>query len=229
MKTVKIIPIKFRSNLKHLHDNQSGFSLVELMIVVAIIGVLAAVAVPAFNGFLQNSRKVEAKTTLAAIYKAQKAFRAENQHYTSNLLQAGYTPEGRIRYNTGFRNIAFVPSSREGAVTPSRQNMYVICHSATPPLDSCTLTASARLLRQHGGARVIIHSTTSSQDAFYIQAGGDPGAFRTTGTLARVLTNWWCINSQKNLQEQEDIERTSNGFLNGPTVDDSSSPTSCSL
>lgn len=48
-----------------------GFTLVELMIVVLIMGILAAVALPAFTRYIKRSRASEASTMLSAIYRLQ--------------------------------------------------------------------------------------------------------------------------------------------------------------
>jgi prepilin-type N-terminal cleavage/methylation domain-containing protein len=61
------------------NQQQKGFSLVELMIVVAIIGVLAGLAVPKFSQFQQKAKQAEAKTNLAALQVAQEAHSAERE------------------------------------------------------------------------------------------------------------------------------------------------------
>ena len=57
---------------------KKGFTLIELMIVVAIIAFLSMVAVPSFMRFLAKSKRAEAYVNLHSIYAAQKAFWAEN-------------------------------------------------------------------------------------------------------------------------------------------------------
>ena len=58
-----------------------GFTLIELMIVVAIIGILAAIAIPNFLTYQLKSRQAEAKTNLQAIKTSEVAFQAERGCY----------------------------------------------------------------------------------------------------------------------------------------------------
>ena len=60
---------------------QKGFTLIELMIVVAIIGILAAIAIPNFLTYQLKSRQAEAKTNLQAIRTSEIAFQAEKGCY----------------------------------------------------------------------------------------------------------------------------------------------------
>ncbi len=74
-----------------------GFSLVELMVVIAIIGFLAMIGVPSFIKFLAKAKRAEAYMNLSSIYAAEKAYWAEHGEY-SNVLSGeggiGWKPEG---------------------------------------------------------------------------------------------------------------------------------------
>ncbi len=58
-----------------------GFSLVELMVVVAIISILAAIAIPKFRTFQAKARQSEAKMTLANVYTLEVSYQAENDTF----------------------------------------------------------------------------------------------------------------------------------------------------
>ena len=62
---------------EHLRRSQKGFTLIELMIVVAIIGILAAIAIPNFLRFQLRARSSEGKTSIAALRTAEESYQAE--------------------------------------------------------------------------------------------------------------------------------------------------------
>lgn len=74
----------------------TGLTLIELMIVVAIIGILAAVAVPNYNQFQARSRQSEAKVNLRSIYVAAKAYYEERTVLDCGLC--GWEPSRPTRY-----------------------------------------------------------------------------------------------------------------------------------
>ena len=66
------------------HNRQKGFTLIELMIVVVIIGILAALAIPRFMQATTKSKQSEAKGLLKQIYTMQRTYRQENNAYGDN-------------------------------------------------------------------------------------------------------------------------------------------------
>jgi type IV pilus assembly protein PilA len=82
---------------------QKGFTLIELMIVVAIIGILAAIAIPNFLRYQAKSRQSEARTNLGAVFVAETAYFGEQSRYGS-FGQIGYALAGntnRYTYRAG--------------------------------------------------------------------------------------------------------------------------------
>jgi type IV pilus assembly protein PilA len=77
--------------------SKKGFTLIELMIVVAIIGILAAIAIPNFLKFQAKSKTSEAKTNLGAIFVGQTSFFGESNQYGS-FTAIGWGPSGTTRY-----------------------------------------------------------------------------------------------------------------------------------
>ncbi|MFV8259609.1 type IV pilin protein [Bdellovibrio bacteriovorus] len=94
--------------------SQSGFSLVELMVVVAIIGILASIAIPSINKYMAKARQSEAKTNLSSLYTAEKAFYAEYNTFDSRFSAVAYTPEGQLRYNIGFNAAGIIANAANG-------------------------------------------------------------------------------------------------------------------
>ena len=64
-------------------NKQRGFSLAELMVVVAIIGVLASLAVPKLKVFQAKARQTEAKNNLALIFTLEQSYYGDNDTFTS--------------------------------------------------------------------------------------------------------------------------------------------------
>jgi type IV pilus assembly protein PilA len=78
---------------------QAGFSLVELMVVITIIGILAGVAVPRFQSFRARAAQSEAKSGLNALYLSMQAYQA---NYGQFLVQTAATAAGTTIPAVGF-------------------------------------------------------------------------------------------------------------------------------
>jgi type IV pilus assembly protein PilA len=75
-----------------------GFTLIELMIVVAIIGILAAIAIPNFIRLQGRAKQSEAKANLKAVFQAEKAFMQAKDRYSSQIVEVGFSPDRGNRY-----------------------------------------------------------------------------------------------------------------------------------
>ncbi len=83
--------------------NRLGFTLVELMVVVVIIGILAAVGIPQYNKITAQAKRTEAQLNLGTIFNNEQAYFISSQQtrYSAKLSEIGYQPIGSYNYNIG--------------------------------------------------------------------------------------------------------------------------------
>jgi len=94
-----------------------GFTLIELMITVSIIGIMMAIAIPNYQKYQAHSKQSEAKTNLASIGTAALAYRAEHDTYLTDWNGLGWAAKGNTRYRYWFNQLSLNPSPYPGIDT----------------------------------------------------------------------------------------------------------------
>jgi type IV pilus assembly protein PilA len=176
-----------------LVKKQDGFTLIELMVVVAIIGLLSAVAVPNFKKYQAKSKVVEAKLQLSAIYTAESAFFSDFNIYASCLSYMGFDPsnESATRYYAvGF---SATPVTLNTAAVTSAVNAGL--NTTNPTTTGCdvsgTLTANKQYFvagRGSGGSYIDTVTEMESNAA---------GAVATCTTASGGSVYGSCVNDQE--------------------------------
>lgn len=106
-----------------------GFTLIELMVTVAILAVLASIAIPAYNGYITTGHKAECQTEAAAIQLAEEEYFLQNSTYKAGTMNA-------VTANTSLITPAQVPPTLAGIYTPSNQ-------ASSAALTNCTYVVTA--------------------------------------------------------------------------------------
>lgn len=171
-------------------NSELGFSLVELMIVVAIIGLLAAIGIPQYQKFQARARQTEAKAQLSALFTAEKAFQGEWGSYSNDLANIGFAVEGQqLRYVTGFADgtapVGYPPNAPPHQTNRNRSNIVSVAPQAVwhPNIQSVIATYEA-----------LTGSVSPTTNTFTAASMGDPK--NTVGGTA----DRWTINENKNVQ-----------------------------
>lgn len=180
--------------MKPVH--QKGFSLIELMVVVGIIGILAAIAIPNFQRFQAKSRQTEAKSNLGGLYTAEKAFYAEWNRYFADFRHIGFAPEGNLRYRVGFTATAPSIPANSGYTGPNCLNPAVACNAAAANIATNTFcpttTGQASVCTETPFAQALTAATINGTgQTFTAQAAGNIDADATVDR--------WTVNEGKNI------------------------------
>lgn len=159
------------------------------MVVVAIIGILSAVAIPNFKQYQAKSKTSEAKLQLAALYSAELATAADFDTYASCLAYIGYNPAGEVlnRYFSVGVGAFTLPTG----VSASLRNA------------SCVQTSTTGVnwfpAGKAGTGTPTITLPTGAALAQTTFTGSAEGIIRTDGATTNGATSVWTIDQNKQL------------------------------
>lgn len=122
-----------------MNNKIGGFTLIEMMIVVSIIAILAAIALPLYTNYVHRGKQAEAKTLLMAIKLEQEQFRAENNCYATAFTAANF-PEG-------FKIASNARVFKDTGVTLSGTIFSASCTSAAGRAEDFRVRASGTLAK----------------------------------------------------------------------------------
>lgn len=201
---------KMQKMITKISKNSQGFTLVELMIVVAIIGILASIAIPNYQKFQAKARQSEAKLKLAGLYTSQKSYQVESTTYSTCLPGIGFSVEGKQSFYTVGVGSGLSTCGMDGA--SACDNIY----SGGEPITDCTMDAAIsanfpgsdqhhyRATMGAGGppttsAAVNSATLTMTSTDFVAGAMGQIGA-KNVGLSDTSLIDQWTIDQDKSMK-----------------------------
>lgn len=198
--------MKFLGRLQR--RTQEGFTLVELMIVVAIIGLLSAVAIPNFKKYQAKAKTSEAKLQLSAMYTSLQAWYADYDNYSACLNLQGFDPS--LERPSRYYAVGFPAAAYTANAAATLNGAPVACVNTTTGVDVNTATASTASVSAFGAGKLVggITALTSAAvvtgniatlaltgTTFVAGALGIIDAAKATATTADA----WTVNQNKKI------------------------------
>jgi len=192
----------------YLKLTREGFTLVELMVVVAIIGILASIAIPQYSKFQAKSRQSEVRIQLGATYTVEESFAAENSTFTQCLGQVGYNRDGtKFYYTIGFGTggiTSCTPGGASGGPCTVYQWQYMTSTTSTAGTYSAAATCASGNGTDYFASNISepntpgnttqgsLSATVLSSTAFTIEGAGN--------ILSKAAnTDTWTIDNNKQI------------------------------
>ena len=120
-----------------------GFTLIELMIVVALVSILAAVALPGYREHVRKSRRAEAQSYLLSVASRQQQFLVDTRSYSASLTDIGIAAPSSV---SAAYDITLCADSASACAAPA-QTFYL---KATPKSDQTSERCGTLTIDQNG-------------------------------------------------------------------------------
>lgn len=172
------------------HKKQTGFTIVELLIVIAIIGILAAIVIVAYNGIQARAYDASVQSDQTAISKALRRYKVLHGSYPQSgaelesmaNITTGYS-EARINVNKSAYDVMTQAASND----TNRRNLIICVRSGTDPqfgIASLSRSGAVWFYTSNGGPSKSAQAWVGQQSTMCPRLGiavSDPGYARTFG------------------------------------------------
>lgn len=118
--------------MKHTRARQAGFTLIELMIVVVVVAILAAIAFPQYRDYVVRSNRAVAKSLLVQVADRQEQFFTDRKTYASDMTDLGYPAATTIYVDRGGNAIGAGPGDALYSIVLSNPGATTFTLTATP-------------------------------------------------------------------------------------------------
>ncbi len=135
-------------------NNIKGFSLVELMVAVGIVGVMSSVAVPKYQKYKVNATRAEAQSTLSSMYTLQQLYYTEKDEYGTVTLDSSTPPKfnpNDIQFpdNNSYKYIYGATPSAPSGMTSAANVLFKGTAVSKSTLGSCAKAAKDKWCINH--------------------------------------------------------------------------------
>jgi type IV pilus assembly protein PilE len=119
---------------RHLRlQSPEGFTLIELMIVVAILGILVSVATVSYNHFVIKAKAVEGEIVVHEVERLEQLYHTSKEAYTDSLVDLGFSTTGTLKY--------YMPEVRIGSPTDKMSYQVRALPATASAIDAWLLTS----------------------------------------------------------------------------------------